>query len=160
MFFAGYFLSMIIRSECEEEIISLSDFEDNSCPFGSSESIELDSHHTLLDELGNISLKACDATISFPAKIGMSDRDDSARVFHNSTRYFGCRFIFWDFDRADRISSFTTQAFSEKSCSIRLRLSALLVNISLLDTSRKTINIRREMSIIEGCRTVSFGLCP
>jgi hypothetical protein len=50
MFFAGCFLSMIIRSEGQEEIVSLFYFENNSCPFWCCESIEFYAHHALVDE--------------------------------------------------------------------------------------------------------------
>jgi hypothetical protein len=53
--FAWFFFSMIIRSECEEEIISLFYFEDNLHPFWRRESIQFYPHHTLVDELWDIS---------------------------------------------------------------------------------------------------------
>lgn len=56
VFFARCFLSMIIRSEGEEKIVSLFYFEDNPCPFRCGESVQFYPDHALVDELCNVSL--------------------------------------------------------------------------------------------------------
>lgn len=89
MFFARCFLSMIIRSESEEEIVSLFYFENNACPFWCGESIELYPHHALVDELCDVSLESGDAFVFLPTEVRMSDRDNSAHISDDATRLFG-----------------------------------------------------------------------
>lgn len=119
MFFARCFLSMIIRSEGQEEIVSLLNFENYFCPFWRGESIQFYTHHTLINELCDVPLKSGDAFVFLPTEVRMSDRDNSAHISDDAARLFGRWFVFWYFDRAYRISSFTLETFVQKSDSIR-----------------------------------------
>ena len=110
---------MIIRSEGQEEIVSVSYFEDNPCPFWRCESIEFYAHHTLVDELCDISLDSGDAFVFSPTEVRMSDRDNAAHVTDDATRLFGSWFVFWYFDGTYRISAFSLETLIEKSCPIR-----------------------------------------
>ncbi len=69
--------SMIIRSKGEDKTIFSLCFEDNSSPFRSSESIELDTIDTSLNKCFHISMKSCYSTQFSPAKIGMSDGENA-----------------------------------------------------------------------------------
>lgn len=120
MFFARCFLSMIIRSEGQEEIVSVSNFKNYFCPFWRCESIEFYPHHTLVDELCNVSLESGDVFVFLPTKVRMSDRDNSAHISDDTARLFGRWFVFWYFDSAYWISSFTLETFIEKSDSVGL----------------------------------------
>ena len=119
VFFARCFLSMIIRSECEEEIVSVTNFENYFCPFWRGESIEFYAHHTLVDELCDVSLESGDAFVFSPTEVRMSYRDNAAHVTDDATRLFGRWFVFWYFDGAYGISAFSLQTFIEESCPIR-----------------------------------------
>lgn len=120
MFFARCFLSMIIRSEGQEEIVPFSYFENNARPFWCGESVEFYPHHTLVDELCDVSLKSGDAFVFLPTEVRMRNRDDSTHISDDATRLFGRWFVLWYFNRTYRISSFTLETFIEKSDSVRL----------------------------------------
>ncbi len=119
MFFTGCFLPMIIRSEGQEEIVSVSDFKNYFCPFWRCESVQFYPHHTLVDELCDVSLESGDAFVFLPTEVRMSDRDNSTHITDDATRLFGRWFVFWYFDSTYRISAFSFQTFIEKSDSIR-----------------------------------------
>lgn len=119
MFFAWCFLAMIIRSEGQEEIVSISYFDNNACPFWRGKSVEFYAHHALVDKLCDVALESDYAFVFLPTEVRMSDRDDSTHISDDATRLFGCWFVFWYFDRTYRISSFTLETFVQESDSVR-----------------------------------------
>lgn len=158
MFFTGCFLPMIIRSEGQEEIVSVSDFKNYFCPFWRCESVQFYPHHTLVDELCDVSLESGDAFVFLPTEVRMSDRDYPTHISHDTTRLFSRWFVFWYFNSTYGISSFSFQTFIEKSDTIWL--TATLVTICHLDSAWSTVYIAREMSIIETLGIVSLRNCP
>ncbi len=158
MFFAGCFLAMIIRSEGQEEIVSLFYFENYFCPFWRCESVELYPHNSLIDELCYVSLESGDVFVFLPTKIRMSDRDNSAHISDDAARLFSGWFVFWYFDRAYWISSFTLETFIEKSHTIWI--TSFLITISHFNSSWSAIHVTREVGIVEPSRIVSFRNSP
>jgi hypothetical protein len=149
---------VIIRSECEEEIISFLNIENNLCPFWRGESIQFYPHHALVDEFCNVSLESDDTFVFLPTEVRMSDRDNSAHISDDATRLFGGWFIFWYFDGAYRIFAFSFETFTEKLDTIWL--VSLLITIRPLDGIWSAVHVTREMRVIETLRIVSFGTCP
>lgn len=96
---------MVIGSEGENETIFFLCFEDDACPFWIGESIELDTIDTIFNQCLNISLKSCYATQFSPAKIGMSDGENSLTEWYNSLcDTLNGRSILWRCDGSNRIS--------------------------------------------------------
>jgi hypothetical protein len=158
--FTWFPFSMIIRSECEEEIVSVSDFKNDLCPFWRCESIEFYTHHTLVDEMCDICLQSCYTIVFSPTEVWMSDRDNSAHTSDDATRLSCSWFVFWYFDNSYRIASFSRQTLSHKSESIRHRCLSLLITICERYSVWCAVDIRRDVSIIETQRIVSFTSCP
>ncbi len=133
VFFARSFLTMIIRSEREEEIVSFLNIKNNLSPFWRCESVQFYAHHTLVNELCDVSLESGDAIVFLPTEVRVSNRDNSAHISDNTTRLFGRWFVFWYFNSTYRILSFSFQTFIEKSDTIWL--ATALITISHFDSS-------------------------